>query len=108
MSIIFLLNNEQFNFYLFSRFCLLYFFFSNQLSDFFYSPQKLLKSPDLSSIYWTRFFFKTVQHCETWNVIGLFLSYNLEEIELTQFFRSFINEIFLHQVCMNLLNYLYE
>ena len=75
---------------------------------FFYSPQKLLKSPDLSSIYWTRFFFKTVQHCETWNVIVLFLSYNLEEIELTQFFRSCINEIFLHHVCMNSLNYLYE
>ena len=40
MSIIFLLNNEQFNFYLFSRFCLLYFFFSNHLSDFFLLPTK--------------------------------------------------------------------
>ena len=40
MSIIvlfFLLNYEQFNIHFFSRFRVLHFFFSNQLSDFFTS-----------------------------------------------------------------------
>ena len=63
------------------------------------------KSSDLSSMHWTRFFFKIFQHCETWNVLGLLLSYKLEEIELILFFKSCIIQIFVHQVCMNLLFY---
>ena len=43
------------------------------------------KSPDLSYINWIRFFFKIIQHWETWNVIGLFPSYQLEEIKLSYF-----------------------
>ena len=37
------------------------------------------KSPNLSSIRWTRFFIEIIQHCETWNVICLFPLCNLEE-----------------------------
>ena len=61
--------------------------------------------PDLSSFHKTRFFFKIIQHCETWNVIGLFPSCKLEEIELILFFKSCIIQIFVHQVCMNSLFY---
>ena len=38
----FLLNNEQFNIYFFSRFRLLHFFLSNDLSDFLCFPQNFL------------------------------------------------------------------
>ena len=97
----FLLNNEQVNTYFFLRFRLLHFFFSNYLYDIFTSH----KSPYLSSIHWTGFFFKIIQHCETWNVIGLFPLYKLEEIELIIFFKSCIIQIFAHQICINLLFY---
>ena len=39
------------------------------------------------------------------NVIGLFPSYKLEEIELILFLKSCIIQIFVHQVCMNSLFY---
>ena len=39
------------------------------------------------------------------NMIGLFPLYKLEEIELILFFKSFIKQMFVHQVCMNLLFY---
>ena len=38
-------------------------------------------------------------------MIGLFPSCKLEEIELILFFKSCIMQIFVHQVCMNLLFY---
>ena len=48
----------------------------------------------VSPSHWTMFFFKIIQHCETWNVIGLFPLYKLEEIELILFFKSCIIQIF--------------
>ena len=97
---------EQFNIDFFSRFRLLYFFSIS--SSPFQSPLWYFwknKSPDLSSIHWTRFFFKIIQHCQKWNVTGLFPSYKLEEIEPFLFFKSVIIQIFVHQVCMKLLFY---
>ena len=109
MSISFLLDNEEFNIYFFSHSRLPHFFFSNHLTYFFTSLKNVFfkknKSPGLSSIHWTRFFFKIIQHRETWNVIGLFLSCKLEEKELVLFFKSCIIQIFVHQVCMNSLFY---
>ena len=95
----FILNMEQFKISFFSRFRLLRSFSSNHLSDFFYFPQKLIKnkSPELSSINWTIFFFKIIQHCKTWNVIVLFPSYKVEETELL-FFKSYIIQICVNQV----------
>ena len=64
----FLLNYEQFNMYFFLSFRLINFSFSNQLPDFLLPTKtsyKTNKSPDLSSIHYTRFFFKIIQHCET-------------------------------------------
>ena len=102
----FLLNNEHFNICFFLRFRFPHF------SSLITSPIFLFRtkssyqnneSSDLSSIHWTRFFFKIIQHQETWNVIGLFPSYKLEEIELILFFKCRIIQIFVHQVCVNLL-----
>ena len=102
----FLLNNEHFNICFFLRFRFPHF------SSLITSPIFLFRtkssyqnneSTDLSSIHWTRFFFKIIQHRETWNVIGLFPSYKLEEIELILFFKCRIIQIFVHQVCVNLL-----
>ena len=100
---LFLLNYEQFSIYFFLPFCLLYVLLSPLW--FFYFPQKLLFLLDFSSFHKTDFLFKIIQHCETWNVIGLFPSYKLEEIELILFIKSYIKQIFVHQVCMNPLFY---
>ena len=81
----FLFNYEQFTIYFSSCFRLLHFFSSVHVSNFFTFHKNLLQkneSPDLNSIHQTRFFFKIIQHYETWNVIAQFPSYKLEEIEL--------------------------
>ena len=77
------------------------FFFSNHLSDFLYFLYKLLiknKSPDLSSLHWTIFFFNILQHYETWNVIDLFPSHKLEEIELILIFKSCSIQIYMNSM----------
>ena len=90
-ALFFLLNYEQLSIYFFSRFHLLHLFFSN----------KKTKSHDLSSVHLTRFLFKIIQLCKTWNVIGPFPPYKLEDIELILFFKSCIIRIFVQQVCTN-------
>ena len=58
------------------------FFFSLITSLIVLFPKKTSckkKSPNLSSIRWTRVFIEIIQHCETWNVICLFPLCNLEE-----------------------------
>ena len=107
--------SEHFSFYSaiaiqhFLLFALVFSIFSPLITSDFLLPTKSSykkhNSPDLSSIHLTRFLFKITQHCETWNMIGLFPSYKLEEIELILFFKSYITQIFLHQVCMNWLFY---
>ena len=81
----FLLNYEQFRIY-------------------FFLPLRLLR---FSSLIISLIFLPStkIQHCENWNVIGLFPSYKLEKIELIQFFESYIIQKFVHKVCMNSLFY---
>ena len=67
-------------------------------------PQKLIKKKQIT---WFKLhssnhiFLQNNSALRTWNVIGLFPSYKLEEIELILFFKSCIIQIFAHQVCMN-------
>ena len=68
---------------------------------FLYFLYKLLiknKSPDLSSLHWTIFFFNILQHYQTWNVIDLFPSHKLEEIELILIFKSCSIQIYMNSM----------
>ena len=87
-------TNEQFNIYFISFLTIVFSIFSSLSTSLIVLPTKT--SPDkfyLSS----RFFLKIIQHIKSWNVIGAFLSYKLEEKELILFLKSCIMQIFVHK-----------